>query len=159
MKKYLPRFKKTSGFTLVELLVVVAIIAILTVIAISIYSGVQARSRDARRQTEIDSLAKSIAVRKDATAGTYTYVTANYDADYPNTKPQDPLGTSTRNYCIDTDNTAMPANPAAWTTSTCPAGYAAIPTTSVDVIATGVTYWKICASLEGSSAVFCKGSF
>lgn len=154
MKKFLPTFKKSSGFTLIELLVVVAIIAILTLIAISVYSGVQAKARDARRQAEIDSLAKSISVRKDATAGTYTYTAAMYDADYPSTKPQDPKTPTT--YCYNT--TLGAANPANWTGSACPGGYLPIPSISADIITTAVSQWKICASLEGSSAVFCKSS-
>src|SRR4051794_31811843 len=90
------RFRGSSinskGFTLIELLVVVAIIAILATIAISVYSGVQKKARDARRQTEIDSYAKSIEVRKDASTGIYTYGATEFAADYPSVQPGDPLG-------------------------------------------------------------------
>ena len=50
MKKFLPKLKTNPlGFTLVELLVVVAIIAVLSVIGITIFTGVQKNARDARR--------------------------------------------------------------------------------------------------------------
>ncbi len=50
------RSVKQTGFTIVELLIVIVIIAILAAISIFGYNGVQARSRDAAR----DSAAKTI---------------------------------------------------------------------------------------------------
>ncbi len=52
--------KKTQGFTLIELLVVTAIIAILTAVAISTYSGIQARARDTKRMGDIDEFRKAL---------------------------------------------------------------------------------------------------
>lgn len=61
MKKFLPKTKNnSSGFTLVELLVVVSIIAILSVIGIVIFTGVQKNSRDARRKADIDAIATAL---------------------------------------------------------------------------------------------------
>lgn len=48
MKKLLPK-----GFTLVELLVSISIIAVLSVIGITAYSGVQARARDTKRMEDL----------------------------------------------------------------------------------------------------------
>ena len=44
------------GFTLVELLIVIVVIGILALIVITTYSGIQAKARNAKRQTDIQSL-------------------------------------------------------------------------------------------------------
>lgn len=48
------------GFTLVELLVVISIIAILSVIGMVVYTGAQQKARDARRRADIDAIAKAM---------------------------------------------------------------------------------------------------
>jgi prepilin-type N-terminal cleavage/methylation domain-containing protein len=49
-----------QGFTIVELLVVIVVIAILAAITIVAYNGIQARSRDSIRKSDIDALAKAL---------------------------------------------------------------------------------------------------
>lgn len=51
-----------AGFTLVELLIVIVVIAILAAIVITTFSGVQARARDAERQTDIKAIASQLEV-------------------------------------------------------------------------------------------------
>ncbi|HVW23140.1 MAG TPA: type II secretion system protein [Candidatus Saccharimonadales bacterium] len=46
----------TRGFTLVELLIVIVVIGILALLVITTYSGIQAKARNAKRQTDIQSL-------------------------------------------------------------------------------------------------------
>lgn len=53
--KWAPR---TSGFTIVELLIVIVVIAILAAITIVAYSQISARARDAERKDELTTLAK-----------------------------------------------------------------------------------------------------
>jgi prepilin-type N-terminal cleavage/methylation domain-containing protein len=48
--------KHTSGFTIIELLVVVVIIGILSTLVVTTYSGVQAKNRNGSRQVAIDTL-------------------------------------------------------------------------------------------------------
>ena len=55
-----PMKKSTGGFTLVELLIVIVVIAILASISIVAYSGVQERTRDSLRKTDLAQLAKII---------------------------------------------------------------------------------------------------
>ena len=57
MLKFIHTYK---GFTMIELLVVISIIAVLTTIAISTFAGVQAKGRDARRRAEIDEIRKAM---------------------------------------------------------------------------------------------------
>jgi len=49
-----------AGFTLMELLVVIAIIAILTSIGFGTYAGVQKKSRDAQRKSDLNQLTRAL---------------------------------------------------------------------------------------------------
>ena len=53
---------KSRGFTIVELLIVIVVIAILAAITIVGFNGVQARSRDSMRKADINALAKALEV-------------------------------------------------------------------------------------------------
>ena len=69
MKKFLPKsIKNTSGFTLVELLVVVAIIAVLAVIGFAVFSGLTSRGNDARRRADLKSIADAMEAAKENNA-------------------------------------------------------------------------------------------
>lgn len=57
-KMYPPRTNR--GFTIVELLIVIVVIAILAAITIVAYSGVQARSRVAAKESTVDALKKKM---------------------------------------------------------------------------------------------------
>jgi prepilin-type N-terminal cleavage/methylation domain-containing protein len=48
--------KHKSGFTIVELLIVIVVIGILALLVITTYSGIQAKARNAKRQSDIKSL-------------------------------------------------------------------------------------------------------
>lgn len=61
-----------KGFTLVELLVVISIIAILSVIGVVIFTGVQKSARDVKRRGDIDAIAKAMEVNRGRfEAGSY----------------------------------------------------------------------------------------
>ena len=60
--------KKNGGFTLVELIVVIAILAILAGVAIPAYSGYITKAKDAAVITELDAIATA-AQAANATAG------------------------------------------------------------------------------------------
>ena len=68
--------KSRSGFTIVELLVVVVVIAILAAIVVSAYNGVQARSRDAKRRTDVANIIKAMELYYNDT-GSYPVPIAN----------------------------------------------------------------------------------
>ena len=58
-----PRLRRSEhGFTLVELMVVVAVIGVLSTIAIPLYVNVQARSRVAKAQADSRTLASAVSI-------------------------------------------------------------------------------------------------
>ena len=52
--------KRESGFTIVELLIVIVVIGILAALVITTYSGIQAKARNSKRQTDVQSVQTQI---------------------------------------------------------------------------------------------------
>lgn len=48
--------KRNQGFTIVELLIVIVVIGILAALVITTYSGIQAKARNGKRSTDIQSI-------------------------------------------------------------------------------------------------------
>jgi len=61
--------KKQRGFTLVELLVVVAIIGLLSTLAVISLNGVRERARDTKRLSDIDAISKALELVKTEEGG------------------------------------------------------------------------------------------
>lgn len=152
MNKFLPKSAKNlQGFTLIELLVVITIIAILSVVGMTVFTGVQKNAREAGRRGDIDAIVKALEVNK--TASGYQFLNANQFANgaIPATDPQ------ARPYCIST--AAGAADPTTWTTS-CPTGWSAVSST---VPAANSTSFKVCAATEttgtdGTAGVLCRAN-
>ncbi|MES2876418.1 MAG: prepilin-type N-terminal cleavage/methylation domain-containing protein [Patescibacteria group bacterium] len=64
--------KNKSGFTIVELLVVIVVIGILASITMVAFSNVQASARDAERKTELASIAKALQIYELRNGPMYT---------------------------------------------------------------------------------------
>ncbi len=155
---------KSKGFTLVELLVVISIIAILATISVTVFSAAQGGARDGKRRSEISSIAKAIESAKDYSTGLYKYDATAFGNDFPQNAPSDVR------YCISwrtgTGNTAPPTAPTADYATTCPTMVGedvdahAVFSSAIGVAAfTGgtVTSWTICTSLERTTP-FCVKS-
>lgn len=86
--------KAQRGFTIIELLIVIAIIAILALLVLNNFQGAQAKARDTQRQTDINNLhAKLEEYYNDNGNYPATFTAANFpgiDAESLN----DPAGTS-----------------------------------------------------------------
>lgn len=65
---------KKKGFSLIELLIVIAIIAILSGVGLASFSGTQKRGRDARRQADLESVRSALEL----------YRADNSSTGYPN---------------------------------------------------------------------------
>ena len=63
--------KTTSGFTIVELLIVIVVIGILASVVIVAYNGAQARAQNASRLAELKAWQKSFIQYKTANSGLY----------------------------------------------------------------------------------------
>src|SRR5690606_31007093 len=62
--------KKLPGFTIVELLIVIVVIAILAAISVAAYTGIQNRANDSAVHSDLANFAKLIELQK-ADLGTY----------------------------------------------------------------------------------------
>ena len=76
LKKYqnIKSFKaaREQGFTIVELLIVIIVIAILAALVITAYTGVQNQARNAERKTDINETAKALAAFNSSSGGVFT---------------------------------------------------------------------------------------
>ena len=143
MKIYLPKTQK--GFTLVELLVVIAIIAILAVVGVTIFSGTQKNARDARRRADIDAIAAALESSK-GTAANYPNLGTTMFAS--GAIPDD-TGNATAEYCAAASVTL----PTTWanTAACASAPLSTFTTVAANNPAAGAA-WTVCARLEESTA-------
>jgi general secretion pathway protein G len=72
---------KKTGFTIVELLIVIVVIAILAAITVVAYNGIQQRSRDSVRAQDFDSIQKTLLLYQVDNEG--VKATASYGGSGP----------------------------------------------------------------------------
>ncbi len=135
-----------KGFTLVELLVVITILAILATIAFTIFSGTQKSARDARRRADIDAIATAMETHYGQN-GQYSGLcqitsTPTYDCNqwFTGGLPQDPQNNDTFKYCTKATGTSCISSG---------------PAVAQGVPAAGTT-WVVCAALENSTTPHCR---
>lgn len=80
------------GFTLIELMVAIAIVAVLATVGFTLFQNTQGQARDAKRRQDIDSITTVLEQKFNASAGTYVAVAVT---DFSTQSiPVDPLNTS-----------------------------------------------------------------
>lgn len=147
MKKFLPmkqltidngQMSNVRGFTLVELLVVVSIIAILSAIGIVIFTGIQKSARDARRTSDIDAIAAAL----ETTYRLGFYQTVSNTNFSSGKLPNDPINVDPFQYSFATaansDGPGGTVNP--------------ITTATATVGASNTKYFIVCAKVENTSS-------
>ncbi len=158
-----------SGFTLVELLVVISIIAILAVMGITVFSGVQKNARDAKRKGDIDAIAKALEVNKST-----SYQSPQGAQFASGNAPYDPLQSGISDWnpktCGTKTGTAGDYTSICWYCYNNPSKSPRNPLgpgvcQSVDGSVgdanwgSNITTWIICANLEGNNPnYYCKSN-
>ena len=72
--------KRSQGFTIVELLIVIVVIGILAALVLNSFTGVQARARDTERRTDINAIATQLEVYYNDAGGYPTSAELTDDA-------------------------------------------------------------------------------
>lgn len=142
--------KLSEGFSLVEILIVIAILAILGTITYIQYYGINSRARDSARRSDIYEISTALEVNK--TPQGYVSLQGNQFSSF---QWQDSQGNV---YCIASGTPVSPSVSSAWGGS-CPSGFMTVaPGTPPG----NFTAWKICTFLEnpseGEANIFCKTS-
>lgn len=137
---------KSRGFTLVELMIVIAILAILTTIGIVQYNGISAKARDSARKEDIYTITTTLEVNRNAEG--YIALMQNQFSSF---QWGDPRGNV---YCIGVGDPSDPTNTSEWGSS-CPSGYTAVAPGGP---ASSFLEWKVCTFLEASPNIFCRSS-
>ena len=157
--------KYSNGFTLIELMVAIAIVAILAVVGLVVYSNLQRQARDARRTQDLSAVANALEANKNPGEIVYQPLTAAEFAG--GAVPTDPRPTVSV-YCIWGNSSVPPTVPltqttiaADWTTHTAcgavgGASYNAAIGAGIPPAATALTSWTVCAALEGTTGITCK---
>lgn len=154
MQKLLPRER---GFTLVEILVTITIVAILAVIGMVIMGAVQRNARDAKRVADINAIAKAMESNYNPANSRYNGLQAAWFAQ--NTVPGDPVFRQTIRSGQGTCNLSIPNTTCKYcvrTGSVLNTCFPATPTVGVNQPPAGSS-WKICTNLENGSS-YCKSS-
>ncbi len=160
MKKFLPKsVNNPQGFTLIELLIVVSIVAILSVVAIALFSNVQADARDAKRKAELSAISNVLEVNKKSTGYQPIFYTEFGGNSFPGgTSPNQTNAQDPQNYAYCIAASSGVTNPAASEFTTTPQC-----TNASFVLIGGATpaadsaSYKICTRLEnrGNPLVYC----
>lgn len=103
----MPSLNKDKGFTLIEMMIVVAIIGVLAAIAYPSYQGYVIKTKRVDMMTEMQNIASEIESRK-LTQGSYSAISAAVKTDFATAYPRQ--GTQLYDVTINPDPLAPPDN-------------------------------------------------
>ncbi|MDD2483191.1 MAG: type II secretion system protein [Candidatus Shapirobacteria bacterium] len=83
---------KKNGFTLIELIVSITIIAVLTVAGVISYSGASKKARDSRRMADLEKIRIALELYRQGTGSSYPATTSALVPNYLQTVPTGPKG-------------------------------------------------------------------
>jgi prepilin-type N-terminal cleavage/methylation domain-containing protein len=158
----LKKYKKVSGFTIVELLIVIIVIGILATLVITTYNGVQSKARDTKRKTDINAIqghveaynAQNGKYPTNANMNDATFRTANLKGLEAPAALQDPKWASGNTNCTASGAPTLQD-------STSPAngcyGYLVTPS-GCDNTATDCASYTLTANLEGGGTYVKTGT-
>lgn len=95
------RDNSKSGFSLIELMVVIAIIAILSAVGLSIYTSAQSKARDAKRRSDVDAMAKVYELHYNTSTGKYSALDPTNFSD--GVIPSDPKNVEYNSSLLESD--------------------------------------------------------
>lgn len=156
-----------NGFTLIELMVAIAIVAVLATVGLVVFSNTQKQARDSRRTQDVSAVANALESAKSPTSIYYSTITgANFAGGVVPVDPRSGSTSGPQNYCLFYNTSVPPARPptgiAVWGGSNCPGGIGAgtvtVNNTSTLILPANVTSWTICAKLENSASLTCQYS-
>ena len=91
---------RNRGFTLVELLVVIVVIAILAAVSVVAYSGIQNRAHDAVVRSDASSITRSLELAR-LTLGHYPFTNTEWPNDFKFSKASYATNIHNALYCAD----------------------------------------------------------
>lgn len=150
------------GFTLVELLVVVAIIAILAVMGFAVFSGLTGRGNDAKRNADMKAFADAMEIKRANNTDPSVYITVVATDFAGGTFPAEPT-TRTIKYCYKDNTTAAIGNATlndfgiGGTELACPGGWANVSGVA-PTVTTNAKYFKFCTANDAKTSIICQGN-
>lgn len=84
--------RKNKGFTLIELIVSITIIAVLTVAGVLSYGGASKKARDSRRMADMEKIRIALELYRQGTGSSYPATTGALVPNYLQTVPTGPKG-------------------------------------------------------------------
>lgn len=102
------KHKQFPGFTIVELLIVIVVIAILAAVTVTAYNGIQNRAYNAAVRSDLSTIGKKLELYRAASASNY-YPTSNAELDSAGfaaslSSYYTPTDRANFYYCTDTAN-------------------------------------------------------
>jgi len=97
--------RKNNGFTLIELIVSVTIIAVLTVVGMISYTGTSQKARDSRRMADLERIRIALELYRQGTGSTYPADGSLNTKLVPNYMQELPVGPKNETYAYDQTGT------------------------------------------------------